>query len=175
MSASTAPWNIAWKKKLILPDTIEKRVREFRQDGKKIATLNGSFDLLHAGHLHIIFEASKAADILIVLVNTDASVQRYKDPKRPIIDLENRLKMLAAIEFIDYLSYFDEVDPRTILERIRPDVHVNGKEYGENCIEAETVRKGGGSLFLVDRIDGLSTSQIVTKIHLCASSSQQQT
>lgn len=76
--------------------------------------------------------------------------------------------MMAAIEFVDYVTWFDEVDPREWLLKVRPDVHVNGAEYGADCIEAETVKQVGARLHLVDRIDGLATSQIVEKILSCA-------
>ncbi len=157
-------WSEACKKKWIDPSQIEKKAAEIRRVHKSIATLNGSFDLMHAGHLYIIYEAKKQADILIVAMNTDASIQRYKSPDRPIIPLKYRLELMSALEFVDYVTWFDETDPRTILTKIRPDVHVNGIEYGANCIEAETVKSCGGRLHLVDRIDGLSTSDILKKI-----------
>ena len=132
--------------------------------GKTVATLNGSFDLLHAGHLYILYEASKTADILVVALNTDASIQRYKSPSRPIIPLQERLEMVAALGIVDYVTWFDEDDPRDLLRLLRPDVHVNGTEYGHNCIEADIVRECGGRLHLVDRIPGLATSQILSTI-----------
>lgn len=118
---------------------------------------------MHAGHLHIIYEASKQADVLIVALNTDRSVRAYKDPKRPIIALENRMMMMAALGFVDYVTYFDEPDPIKLLQTIDPDVHVNGAEYGENCIEAAIVRQ----LHLVDLVPGLSTTNILEKIKTC--------
>ncbi len=72
--------------------------------------------------------------------------------------------MMAALEMVDYVTWFDETDPRQILSRIKPDVHVNGAEYGENCIEAETVRSYGGKIHIVGLVPGLSTSQIIKKI-----------
>ncbi len=119
---------------------------------------------MHAGHLHIIYEASKAADVLIVALNTDRSIRQYKSPDRPLIPLEYRAQMMAALEFVDVVTWFDEVDPRQILSMIKPNVHVNGTEYGENCIEAETVRAFGGEIRIVELIPGLSTSQIIQKI-----------
>ncbi len=135
-----------------------------RSLGKTVATLNGSFDLLHAGHLHILYEASKTADILVVALNTDASIQRYKSTSRPIIPLQERLEMVAALGIVDYVTWFEEDDPRNLLHLLRPDVHVNGAEYGHNCIEADIVRECGGRLHLVDRIPGLATSQILSTI-----------
>lgn len=162
----TAPqlWLNAYKEKIIQPSDLKNKVAALRGEKKKIATLNGSFDLLHAGHLQIIFEASQVADILIVALNTDRSIQEYKSPKRPIIPLEYRLQMMAALQFIDYLTWFDETDPRMLLSTIQPDVHVNGAEYGENCIEAETVRSNGGRIHIVQLVPGLSTSSIIRKI-----------
>jgi len=152
------------RKKLVNPDELPQLVRQLRKDKKSIATLNGSFDLMHAGHLHILFEASQVCDILIVALNTDESIQTYKSPTRPIIPLKYRMEMMAALGFVQYVTWFSETDPRQILSLIQPDVHVNGAEYGENCIEAETVKKHGGKLHIVSLIPGLSTSTILTKI-----------
>lgn len=160
-------WEIASRKKIVEPQDIEKLVETLRKKGKTIATLNGSFDLLHAGHLHIIYEAAKQADVLIVALNSDSSIQRYKSPKKPIVPLIYRMQMMAALEFVDFVTYFDETDPRAILQKIKPDVHVNGAEYGENCIEAPTVLACGGRIHLVKRIDGLSSSYIIEKIKKC--------
>lgn len=157
-------WREYSQTKIIHPDRLEAKIAEIRKEGKRIATLNGSFDLLHAGHLYVIYEAAQMADILLIAVNSDASVQAYKSPKRPIISLSYRMEMLTALAFVDYVTWFDETDPRQLLSKVRPDVHVNGGEYGENCIEADVVKKGGGSLHLVERIPGLATSEIIQKI-----------
>lgn len=157
-------WLEASKAKILNPSDLIKRVEKLRQEGKTIATLNGSFDLMHAGHLHMIYEASKAADVLIMALNTDRSIQQYKSPDRPIIPLEYRLQMVAALGFVDFVTWFDETDPCTLLEMIKPDVHVNGAEYGENCIEADVVKANGGKLKIVELVPGLSTSQIIKKI-----------
>ena len=152
------------QKKLLDPKDLEKNILELKSQGLKIATLNGSFDLLHAGHLYIIHQASLQADRLIVALNTDRSIQQYKSPTRPIITLQHRLEMMAALEFVDYVTWFDETDPCSILSQIRPDIHVNGAEYGADCIEAQTVIKHGGRIHLVDRIPSLSTSAVIEKI-----------
>jgi D-glycero-beta-D-manno-heptose 1-phosphate adenylyltransferase len=156
------------QKKWILPDLIHEKVEEIRLTGKSIATLNGSFDLLHAGHLEIIYQASLQADVLIVGLNTDESIKKYKSPKRPIITLEYRKQMMAALEYVDFVTWFSETDPIALLQKIRPDVHVNGAEYGENCIEANVVKEGGGRIHVVQLVPGLSTSAVIEKIvHLC--------
>lgn len=132
-----------------------------------ICTVNGSFDLMHAGHLQMLYEPSFLADILIVALNSDESVKKYKSSDKPIIPLKYRLEMVAALEFVDFVTWFDEVDPRVLLSRIKPDWHANGAEYGENCVERETLDSFGGKLYLVKRIDGLSTSSIIEKIKKC--------
>ena len=154
-------------KKIIKREDLPKKINEIRQAKKKIATLNGSFDLLHAGHLHIIYEASKKADLLIMALNSDKSIQTYKGINRPIIPLEFRMEMIASLEFVDYVTSFDEINPKKILSIIKPDVHVNGIEYGSNCIEREVVEKFGGKIYLVDRVLSLSTTQIIEKIKTC--------
>lgn len=158
------PWSSRYRSKIIKPEDLAQKAAEIRQSGKTIATLNGSFDLLHAGHLHMIHEASQMGDVLIIALNTDRSIQQYKSVHRPIIPLEYRLQMMAALEFVSYVTWFDETDPRKILSLIKPDVHVNGAEYGENCIEAETVRSNGGRIHIVQLVPGLSTTEIVKKI-----------
>lgn len=157
-------WSNAYKDKILNPDTLSAKVEKLKESGKKIATLNGSFDLMHAGHLQIIYEASQVADILIVALNSDASIKAYKSSLRPIIPLEYRLQMMAALSFVDYVTWFDETDPCQLLSVIKPHIHVNGAEYGDNCIESEIVKKNGGSIHIVQLVPGLSTTQILSKI-----------
>jgi D-beta-D-heptose 7-phosphate kinase/D-beta-D-heptose 1-phosphate adenosyltransferase len=135
-----------------------------RAKGKRIATINGSFDILHNGHLHILNEARQRGDVLIVGVNSDASVRSYKGPGRPMVPERGRAEMLLALRMVDYVHIFDEPDPIAFLKELRPDVHVNGSEYGEACIESETVRRGGGEIHIVSRIPGLSTSGLISAL-----------
>lgn len=164
MSFTPLLWSNAYKEKVIVPSQLSQKADELREQKKKIATLNGSFDLLHAGHLQIIFEASQVGDVLIVALNSDSSIKKYKSPKRPIITLEYRLQMMAALQFVDYVTWFEETDPIKFLSIIKPDVHVNGAEYGENCIESEIVRSNGGKIHIVQLVPGLSTSEVIKKI-----------
>lgn len=158
----------AWlKKKYVPPEALEAFAAFLRKEGKTLATLNGSFDLFHAGHLFILHEAKAQADVLLVALNSDASIRRYKSLERPIVPLEHRLSLLSAVEWVDFVTHFEEDDPRKLLAKLRPDVHVNGAEYGEDCIEAETVRQGGGRLHLVRRIPSLSTSELIAKVRTC--------
>lgn len=150
--------------KLLSREDLEGGVGLIRSRGATVATLNGSFDLLHAGHLEMIYQASLQADVLIMALNTDESIKKYKSPLRPIIPLEYRIRMVAALEMVNYVTWFDETDPLAVLNIIRPDVHVNGSEYGENCIEAELVKRHGGRIHIVSLVPGLSTTKIIGKI-----------
>jgi len=135
-----------------------------RAKGKRIVTLNGSFDILHNGHLHILNEARKRGDVLIVGLNSDASVRSYKGASRPIVPERRRAEMLLALRMVDYVHVFDEPNPIAFLKELRPDVHVNGSEYGEHCIESDTVTRAGGEIYIVDRIPGLSTSCLIDAV-----------
>ncbi|MEC7839452.1 MAG: adenylyltransferase/cytidyltransferase family protein [Chlamydiota bacterium] len=157
-------WKDECKKKIIEPSKLEKRVAEIRSLGSTIVSLNGSFDLFHPGHLQILYEASLQGDVLIVALNSDTSIKSYKSPSRPIIPLEQRMQLITALEFVDFVTWFDDTTPISILEKIKPDVHVNGADYGENCIELETVKRYGGTIHLVEIIPGLSTTNIIKKI-----------
>jgi rfaE bifunctional protein nucleotidyltransferase chain/domain len=157
-------WSEECKKKIITPHNIKAKSEEIKSNNLTLVTLNGSFDLLHAGHLYIIHQAKQLGDILIVALNTDFSVRSYKGPNRPLIPLTERIEMMCAFEFVDYITWFDEPDPRHILSQIRPHIHANGAEYGEDCIEKEVVIQGGGRIHLVDRIPKLATSEIIAKI-----------
>ncbi|HZM94336.1 MAG TPA: bifunctional heptose 7-phosphate kinase/heptose 1-phosphate adenyltransferase [Vicinamibacterales bacterium] len=136
-----------------------------RARGKRIVTINGSFDLLHGGHLYILNQARRQGDVLIVGLNSDASVRGYKGPTRPIVPERRRAEMLLALRMVDYVHIFDEPNPIAFLEEVRPDVHVNGAEYGQDCVESEAVRRGGGELYLVDRVPDLSTSGLLEQLH----------
>lgn len=154
----------AIQRKYVEPAGIEEFCQNLKMSGKSIATLNGSFDLLHPGHLEMLYQASLQADVLLVLLNTDTSIKAYKAPDRPLNPLEVRLQNMAALEMVHFVTWFDETDPCQILEKVRPNVHVNGGEYGENCIESNIVKKHGGTIHVVNLIDGYSTTNLINKI-----------
>src|SRR3989338_4003862 len=148
-------------KKLISRNDLAQVSHLERESGKTIVTLNGTFDILHQGHEKIIREAKKQGDILIVAVNSDSSVKGNKGPTRPLNGEVERARILAAFPEVDYVTIFSEKTPIELLEEIRPDVHVNGSEYGEECIEAPTVRKYGGRIHIVGLLPGVSTSKLI--------------
>jgi D-beta-D-heptose 7-phosphate kinase/D-beta-D-heptose 1-phosphate adenosyltransferase len=147
--------------RLVSRQALGQLATTLRAKGKRIVTINGSFDILHNGHVHILNEARRQGDVLIVALNSDASVRSYKGANRPVVPERRRAEMLLAFRMVDYVHIFDEVDPIAFLSEVRPHVHVNGSEYGEDCIESETVKQAGGKLHIVKRIPGLSTSGLL--------------
>jgi D-beta-D-heptose 7-phosphate kinase/D-beta-D-heptose 1-phosphate adenosyltransferase len=147
--------------RLVPRPALSQLAATLRAKGKRIVTTNGSFDLLHNGHLYLLNEARQKGDVLIVGLNSDKSVKSYKGPNRPIVPERRRAEMLLALRMVDYVHIFDEPHPIAFLKELNPDVHVNSSEYGEDCIESATVRRGGGTIHLVGRIPGLSTSQLI--------------
>lgn len=154
------------KEKVKTLDEIIEIVGEAKKQGKIIVTTNGSFDLLHAGHIDLFQKAKNRGDILIVGVNSDKSVKEYKKKAgRPIIPERFRAEAVAAIMYVDFVFLFSELVPNPWLDKIRPDVHANSAEYGTKCIETEVLEKYGGELFLVPREEiPISSSQIEEKI-----------
>jgi D-glycero-D-manno-heptose 1,7-bisphosphate phosphatase len=153
-------------KKIQTLDEITVISSNLRLEGKTIVTLNGSFDLFHPGHLFIISEARKQGDVLIIGVNSDASYKLYKDKSGPIINEKGRAEIIAALSIVDFVVLFDEPDPIAFLNAIKPHIHCNGVEYGNDCIETKTLESFGGKLHLIDaKQKGVySTSVIVSAI-----------
>ena len=129
----------------------------------KIVTTNGAFDIIHTGHIKSLEQAKSYGDIVIVGLNSDNSIKRYKSALRPIIPEKDRAKMLASLQVVDYVVIFEEDDPRELLKLIKPDFHVKSKT-GFKGIEKETVESNGGKIILIDDVPGLSTTDILKKI-----------
>jgi rfaE bifunctional protein nucleotidyltransferase chain/domain len=153
-----------WDRRLVERHELPGLMTRLRSNRQRVATINGSFDLMHAGHVHILREARRQADVLLVGLNSDRSVSQNKGPGRPFVSQNDRAAMLLALRDVDFVHVFDELTPNAFLEAVRPDVHINGAEYGENCVEADTVRAGGGRLHLISRIEGLSTTELSARI-----------
>ena len=157
--------DIIQEQKILNSLTQLKQVSEsLHHQGKVIVSINGAFDLLHSGHMKILQEAKNQGDVLVVGLNTDESIQKYKDPKRPIVEVEERAAMLLNTRWVDFVYLFSEKTPHQFLKNLKPHVHVNGSEYGKNCIEASLVKKLQAKLHIINLKKGLSTSRIVEKI-----------
>lgn len=150
--------------RLIAREQLAPLSESLKAQGKRVVTVNGSFDVLHGGHVHILEEARAQGDALIVGLNSDASVKAYKGADRPIVPEAERARMLLALRAVDYVHIFDETEPMPFLAEIKPNVHVNGSEYGPDCIEAPLVKQNGGRIHIVSKIPGLSTSALLARI-----------
>lgn len=138
----------------------EKIVSSDKLVGKKNTVMvSGSFDILHKGHEKILSEAKEQGDILIVGINSDSSVRKNKGNDRPINNENSRARMIA--NYADYVVIFDEDNPLKLIDKIKPNVFVNGSDYGEDCIENEAVKKYGGRIHIVKLLKGYSTTSII--------------
>jgi len=145
-------------------DEILRLLPALRKAGKVIVTTNGSYDLLHAGHLLSLEESKSQGDVLIVGVNSDSSVKAYKSPLRPIIPEQERTLLLAGLECVDYVFIFNQLTPNDWLRKICPDIHTNFIGYGVDCVEALTLKEIGAKLYLCQEHAGLSTTAILDRV-----------
>lgn len=136
-----------------------------RRDGRRIAFTNGCFDLLHIGHTRYLQEARSLGDVLIVAINSDASVSALKGPERPLIPEQERAEVLAALACVDYVTIFNAPDPGDVIAAIQPDVLVKGGDWPvEQIVGREVVQARGGRVVSLPLVPGASTTGIVRRI-----------
>ena len=152
------------KNKVLSREALAVECDRLRAEGKTIAFTNGTFDILHAGHVSYIEFARAQGDVLIMGLNSDDSIRRIKGDKRPIIQEPNRSRMLAALESVDYVCVFDEDEPRELLKACLPDVLIKGEDWAHNVVGRDIVEDHGGKIVLAPMVDGLSTSNIIQRI-----------
>jgi rfaE bifunctional protein nucleotidyltransferase chain/domain len=145
-------------------DAVKREIERLHAAGKKVVFTNGSFDLVHTGHLSYLNFARAQGDCLVVGVNSDASVRRYKDPRRPILPQDERAALLAGLKPVDYVVIFDEDEPRDLIASLRPDVLVKGEDWAHYVSGREEVEAAGGRVVLAPLVPGRSTSAIIRKI-----------
>ena len=144
--------------------TIDK-VRHWKELGEKIVFTNGCFDILHAGHVHLLTEAKNLGDRLIIGLNSDQSVQNLKGPDRPLNPEYARASVLESLSMVDGVTIFQEDTPHELVKEIIPHVLVKGGDYSiENVVGADTVRASGGKVVLIPILKGYSTSDLITRI-----------
>jgi rfaE bifunctional protein nucleotidyltransferase chain/domain len=143
-----------------------KSLREqFKQQDKKVVFTNGVFDLVHAGHVDYLTKAKSLGDILIVGMNTDASVRRIKGEKRPILDQHERAFIISNLKAVDYVAFFDEDTPRRIIDELVPDILVKGADWSiDKIVGREIVEKHGGEVKTIEFVNNQSTSKIIESI-----------
>ena len=151
--------------KLLSRQELAARAATWRAEGKRIVFSNGCFDLLHAGHLSLLSHASKLGDVLVLAINSDASVRRLKGPERPLVPQAERAALLAALTFVDAVTIFEEDTPLAVLQTIKPHVLVKGGDYQPSeVIGRELVEAAGGQVVIVPLTPEKSTSSLVARI-----------
>jgi D-beta-D-heptose 7-phosphate kinase/D-beta-D-heptose 1-phosphate adenosyltransferase len=136
-----------------------------KAEKKKIVFTNGCFDILHYGHVTSLEQAKMLGDVLVIGVNTDESVKSHKGDKRPVMTTLDRLRMLAALECVDYVVEFHERLPNEIIRVVRPDIHVKSGDYTiDQLPEAKVVEELGGKVIIVPFAENYSTTSLIKKI-----------
>lgn len=139
--------------------------RKFKDQKKKVVFTNGVFDLIHAGHVDYLTKAKALGDILIVGMNTDASVERIKGTKRPILKQDERAFIISNFKAVDYVIFFNEDTPKEIIDEIIPDILVKGADWSiDKIVGRETVEKNGGEVKTIEFVNQQSTSKIIESI-----------
>jgi D-glycero-beta-D-manno-heptose 1-phosphate adenylyltransferase len=143
---------------------LQERAR-LRSEGRRVVFTNGCFDLLHPGHVRYLREARSLGDVLVVALNSDASVRAIKGQGRPILNQDERSEVLAALESVDYVTVFEEETPRELIASLLPDVLVKGGDWAIDAIVGrEEVEGAGGRVLSLPYLEGSSTSEIVKRI-----------
>ncbi len=144
-------------------DMAAERAR-LKAEGKVVAFTNGCFDILHPGHVTYLNFAREQGDVLVLGMNSDASVKRNKGEDRPIVCEEDRAKVIAALECIDYVVLFDEDEPRELIAELLPDVLVKGEDWAHYVSGREEVEAAGGKVVLAKMVEGRSTTNVIGRI-----------
>ncbi|HEV2073929.1 MAG TPA: D-glycero-beta-D-manno-heptose 1-phosphate adenylyltransferase [Thermomicrobiales bacterium] len=149
---------------------VATRLDAERYAGRRIVFTNGVFDILHAGHVRLLQQARQLGDVLVVGINSDASVRRLKGEQRPINGEQDRLSLIAALDAVDYTVIFTEDTPAEVIQALRPDIHVKGGDYTpETLPEIDAVREVGARVEILPLVDGLSTTNVIGRIASMAS------
>jgi rfaE bifunctional protein nucleotidyltransferase chain/domain len=141
-------------------------VRQAQKRNRTVVFTNGCFDLLHVGHVTLLERAKRLGDLLIVAINSDHSVRaQRKGPERPIIRQQDRARVLAALEAVDYVMIFDAPTPQRVIEHLKPDVLVKGADWKvQRIVGRDVVQASGGRIVRLPLLKGYSTSRLVERI-----------
>ncbi|MDB5336587.1 MAG: hldE, partial [Planctomycetaceae bacterium] len=165
--AELSGWSDTRGAKVVDRDELAALGAACRQAGKRVVFTNGCFDLLHVGHVTVLQQAADLGDVLVVGINSDASVRRLKGPGRPVIGERDRATLLAALGCVSHVVVFDEETPLDLLQRLRPDVLVKGGTYRiDEVVGREIVESYEGEVRVVGYVEGVSTTRILAGLKL---------
>ena len=145
-------------------EEMAERCATLRAQNKRIVFTNGAFDILHVGHLSYLEFARQQGDCLIVGLNSDASIRRYKGPDRPINSCPDRVKMLLGLRCVDYVVVFEEDEPKDLIAKLLPDVLVKGSDWAHYVSGRDIVEAHGGTVVLAEMVEGRSTTALIRTI-----------
>ena len=144
-------------------ESLRRAAAAWREEGARLATTNGCFDILHAGHVRTLLAAHQIGDRLIVGLNSDSSVRELKGEDRPVVGEDDRAATLAALPFVDWVQIFVESTPDLVLEAVRPEVHVKGGDYEAGELpEHDLITSLGGRIEIVPEIETTHTSDVLS-------------
>jgi D-beta-D-heptose 7-phosphate kinase/D-beta-D-heptose 1-phosphate adenosyltransferase len=151
--------------RVVAPRSFAREAARLRKRGRRVVFTNGVFDLLHYGHVSYLQKARRLGDALFVAVNSDASARRLKGRGRPLMRQDDRMRTLAALACVDFVSHFDEETPARIIEAVRPRVLVKGADYKKrDIVGADFVQRLGGRVARIPLAAGRSTTALIRKI-----------
>ncbi len=150
---------------VIQREDLELLGNELRSQGKSIVSTNGCFDLLHVGHVRILKAAKELGDVLVVGINSDASVRKLKGDSRPINKQADRAEIISSLAAVDYATIFDEDTPVEFLKLLKPNLHVKGSDYKPSDLaETPIIESFGGKLVILELVPNYSTTSLVSKL-----------
>ena len=151
--------------KILSPEQMLRERQRLRDAGLRLVFTNGVFDLLHVGHVRYLSQARALGDALLVAINSDRTVSELKGEDRPVFNEAERAEILAALRFVDYVTVFDNISPRSLIAQLLPDVLVKGGDYQLDQIHGrEEVEAAGGNVISLPFVEGASTSQIIDRM-----------
>lgn len=153
-----------WGKRKTLEELVSM-TQDLRRQGKRVVFTNGCFDLLHRGHVRYLDGAKALGDVLIVAINSDASVRALKGPDRPVMSQEERAELVTALAAVDYVCVFDEQDPEKVIQALEPDVLVKGGDWPlDHVVGRQIVESRGGQVCTLPYVEGASSSHLLRRI-----------
>jgi D-beta-D-heptose 7-phosphate kinase/D-beta-D-heptose 1-phosphate adenosyltransferase len=151
--------------KIMDSQALADRLEDLRSAGKRVVFTNGCFDILHIGHVRYLSAAKNEGDLLVVGLNSDQSVRLIKGKRRPIVQQDQRLGIIASLQVVDYVTLFDEPDPLKLIRLLKPTILVKGADWSaDEIIGADFVKSSGGHVVRVSLVQDASTSGIIERI-----------
>lgn len=159
--------------KVVSQQELIRITTQAKRGGRRVVFTNGCFDLLHPGHIRCLSQARALGDLLVVAVNSDASVRGNKGDDRPLVPEQDRVEVVAGLASVDYVTIFDEATPRSLIAKLLPDVLVKGADWGPGQIAGrEEVEAAGGRVVSIPLAPGYSTTSLINRIRQGAPASR---